>query len=262
MSSGSSSQARSGESPPDAAHSPWLVCGQRIPHAVGRLYCLSYAGGSGSEYARWTDPDERVEIWGLRYPGRGARHKERPFRRLSHLVTALLDEVEFEPPFALFGHSMGALVAYELTRALRSAGRAEPTSLWLSACPAPHLPRSEIPIHRLTDSELIHVLARRYGTIPQEVLRDPELAGLIVPYLRSDHEIVETYVHHPGDPVRSDTHLCYGTDDVMIPEERLTPWLAVVTTPPTHHAFSGGHFYLNEQRQAVIKTISAHHVRS
>lgn len=230
-----------------------------VPHAPVRLYCLSHAGGSGSEFARWIDPDERMEIWGLRYPGRGTRHRDRLYQRLSQLVAALVAEVDFEPPFAFFGHSMGALVAFELTRALRSAGRTEPTSLWLSACPAPQLPRPELPVHQLPDSQLLDALAHRYRTIPDEVRRNPELSGLVVPYLRSDHEIVETYVHQPGEPVRSDTHVCYATDDV-ISMDRLAPWSEVTAAPPTFHAFSGGHFYLDDHRDALIKIISAHQV--
>src|SRR5205823_943244 len=97
----------------DRVGTPWLVCRQRRPEAAMRLYCLPHSGGSAGEYVRWSDGLPGVEVWGVQLPGRGQRVGEPPLTRMPALVAALVASVPFRPPFALFGHSLGGLVAYE-----------------------------------------------------------------------------------------------------------------------------------------------------
>ncbi|ADL45380.1 Thioesterase [Micromonospora aurantiaca ATCC 27029] len=234
----------------------WLVCGRSTPAAASRIYCLSHAGGSGSEFGRWSPPGQDIEIWGVRYPGRGTRLREKPYRRLDEMVAALLDGVDFVPPFGLFGHSMGGLVAFEVARVLRRQGRPGPDWLWVSACPAPHLARPEAPIHHLPDSEFLETVASRHGGMPAEVLQDQELAGIVLPYLRADHEMVESYVYRPDEPLACATHVLYATDD-LVSIDRFEAWSSLTTRPPTFHRFTGGHFYINEYRESVLRLMSS-----
>ncbi|RKG78833.1 thioesterase, partial [Corallococcus exercitus] len=126
-------------------NSPWLACRIRRPDASMRLFCFPHSGGSVGEYVRWADLLPDIEVLGIQLPGRGARAEEAPFTRLHDLVDTLVREVDFGTSFAFFGHSLGALVAFETARRLRDLGRAIPSALFLSAAPAPQLPPRGIP---------------------------------------------------------------------------------------------------------------------
>src|SRR5262249_34529677 len=138
-----------------AAASPWLVCRRRRPAARLRLYCFPHTAGSPGEYVRWGDQLPEIEGWGIQPPGRGARITEEPLTSVEAFTAGLLGETGFAPPFVFFGHSLGALTAFETARALRAAGAPLPGRLILSAFPAPHLERPRRPLHTLGDAELI-----------------------------------------------------------------------------------------------------------
>ena len=126
----------------------------RRPDATFRLYCFPHSGGSAGEFVRWADAMPEVEVLGIQLPGRGARLHEPSFTRMEPLVDAIVSEIDFRGPFAFFGHSLGAMVAYEVARKLRDTGRPQPEWIFASASPAPHLPRTDPPIHQLSDDEL------------------------------------------------------------------------------------------------------------
>ncbi|MEU8606796.1 alpha/beta fold hydrolase [Actinoplanes sp. NPDC048791] len=219
-----------------------------------RVYYLAHAGGTGAEFSRSVFSEKNIELVGVRYPGRGGRRREPDPGTLDGLVSALLTEVAPSGAFGLFGHSMGALLAYEMTRKLITLGRDVPRHLWLSACPAPHLPRREAPLAHLGDAELLRAVAGRHGAVPQEVLNQPTLAALIVPPLRADYRRVEEYGFRPGPAVPGPVHVLYGNDDI-VSMDRLRPWGDLTEIPPTMHGFPGGHFYLDEHRPAVLRLI-------
>ncbi|MBC3842411.1 thioesterase [Streptacidiphilus sp. 4-A2] len=106
--------------------SPWLLCREPRPQARMRLYCLPHSGGSAGEFLFWADGLPGYEVWGVQPPGRGERIEEEPYTAMPELVRALADEAEFTGPYALFGHSLGAAVAYELASELRARGRELP----------------------------------------------------------------------------------------------------------------------------------------
>ena len=143
------------------------------------------------------------EVCAIQPPGREDRHREPPFQRMAPLVAMAADALEsvLDLPYALFGHSLGALTAFEVARELRRRGLPAPVRLFVSSRMAPQLAPRFSSIHGLAESEFVEQLALRYGPIPPLILADPELMALFVPVLRSDIEILETYTYRAEDPL-------------------------------------------------------------
>ena len=184
-------------------------------------------------------------------PGRGARLDEAAFTRMGPLVDAIAAEVTFDGPFAFFGHSLGALVAYEVARVLHATGRPQPDRLFASACPAPHLPRIDPPIHKLPDDELAALIHQEYASMPAEIMDNPDLLRLVLPAHRADFELGYNYEHHAGEPLDLPLTVIGGTDDELA-ESELAAWGRHTATPLDLQLLPGGHFYLREQRDRLL----------
>ncbi|MFP2897744.1 thioesterase II family protein [Corallococcus sp. 4LFB] len=239
------------------ATSPWLACRIRRPEASVRLFCFPHSGGSAGEYVRWADLLPDFEVWGIQLPGRGARAEEAPFTRLHELVDALVHAVDFGTSFAFFGHSLGALVAFETARRLRDLGRATPDALFLSAAPAPQLPPRGIPPSHLDEDGLLTALEPTYGELIHELREDEELRELLLPGLRADLLLVESHRHEDRAPLPCAMTVTGGTrDDLTLAE--LEPWHVHTTGPFALHLLPGGHFYLRdpEPKSALLRLIA------
>lgn len=227
------------------------------PTARLRLFCFPYAGGGASIYSRWQEsfPAE-VELCALELPGRRARRREPLIRSGTSLVEATAEALSTLPelPFAFFGHSMGALLAFELALFLRRAGRPGPRALFLSAAAAPHLPRRHAPMWNLPDEAFVQEL-RRYGGTPEEVFSEPAMLALFLPALRADFEVFDTYVYG-GDRLSGvPVHVYGGREDVRVSPGHLRAWSEVAPGLQSVALFPGGHFYLHEQRAALIAAL-------
>ncbi len=215
------------------------------PGAAIGLYCFPHAGGAPGEFVRWSADLPGVWVRAVRPPGRGSRLFERPFTRMGDLVEAVLDHVVFEPPFALFGHSLGALVAFETARALRD----RPARLIVSGCPAPEaLPESAL--HTLADRDLLTEIERRWGPLPDEVRTDPDLLDRTLRGFRADLELLETYRYRPGPPLDLPVTALAGADDKAA--AGVAGWRDHTSGPFDAHVFPGGHFYFREHRLEVL----------
>jgi len=158
-------------------------------------------------------------------------------------------------PFIFFGHSLGGLIAFELARTLRRENLPQPVALFLSACGAPHLVNSNLPIHHLPDSGFIAELTRLNG-IPQEIFRNPEAMQLILPVLRGDFEAAESYKLNPNaPPLACPIHAFGALDDPRVSHDQIEGWAAHTTSAFKPHYFSGGHFFLDPNKDAIIETI-------
>ena len=191
---------------------------------------------------------------GVQLPGRGARLDEPAFTRMGPLVDAIVAEVTFQAPFAFFGHSLGALVAYEVAKVLHATGRRQPDRLFASACPAPHLPRIDPPIHQLPDEELAALINQEYASLPAEIMENPDLLRLVLPAHRSDFELVETYEYHAGEPLDRPLTVIGGTEDELT-ESELAAWGRHTATRLDLQLLPGGHFYLREQRDRLLHLV-------
>jgi medium-chain acyl-[acyl-carrier-protein] hydrolase len=221
-----------------------------------RLFCFSYAGGAASAYRPWVEKlPTQVEICAVQLPGRERRMREKRFTRIPELVDALGPVLEplFDRPYVLFGHSLGARIAFEVARWQRGRGRS-PERLVVSGSRAPHLVDPDPPVHAMADDELCQEVARLGGT-PPEVLRSKELMQLLIPLLRADFELSETYCYEPG-PLLEIPVSAYGGDrDPKIPAEAVAAWEEQTRGPFRHRIFSGGHFFHQEHEDAFLREI-------
>jgi medium-chain acyl-[acyl-carrier-protein] hydrolase len=198
-----------------------------------------------------------VEVCGIQLPGRESRFMEPPFTRMPPLVDTLSHALlpYLDTPFAFFGHSMGALVGFELARHIRRHHRIEPLHLFVSGCRAPHMPNPEPPLHPLPDYALIHEL-RRFGGIPEEALQNGELMSLLLPTLRADLALYETYMYSVEEPFRCSISAFGGLQDVKVDYNYLAAWWAQTYGSFTLRMFDGGHFFLLNARKPLLQAIS------
>ncbi|GAA4080146.1 thioesterase II family protein [Nonomuraea soli] len=238
-----------------ATRSRWLLCRRRRPGAASRLYCFPHSGGAAGEYVRWSDALPGTEVWGVQPPGRGGRLAEPAFDSMAALVEAVVGEAAFEPPYTLFGHSLGALVAYETALLLRERGLPAPERLILSAYGSPYLHRPGEPVHELGDTALMEAVERAYGPLPDAVREDAELRSLVLGGLRADLAIVATYRPAPAVPLDIPITVVGGADDAESPE-RLVAWHGLTTGPFDLRLFPGGHFYFRERSDELMRFLA------
>ncbi|MET9666786.1 alpha/beta fold hydrolase [Streptomyces sp. NPDC006475] len=244
---------------PPRAHGWILGTQHRTTAPAIRLFCLPYAGGAASAYAQWSPfLGDEVEVCGIELPGRQSRWSDRPFTRMEPLVDALASAIESEldVPYALFGHSMGSLVAFELARELRRRGAAEPHVLFASAGPAPQLRRPESRVHDQPDAVVIDKL-RSLGGLPEEIYAEPELLELLLPTIRADFEVLETYAYRSAPPLTCPIVSFAGTGDHEVPVARVAPWREQTTAGFTQHELRGDHFFLRSAQAQLLETVRA-----
>lgn len=240
----------------------WLRRLKPNPHARLRLFCFHFAGGSASAYRTWPTglasscPD--VELCAVQLPGRENRLHEQPFTQVAPLVTALLAALrpELDRPFAFFGHSMGATVAYELAQALTSISIL-PSHLFASGRRAPGMPERFAPIHQApTDDDLLRAIQQRYQNLPELLLQDAELKAIYAPLLRADFTLVETYTPSSLTPLPCPITAFGGTTDPIATEAELMAWRTMTQSDFALYLLPGGHFYLQEQSGPLLTRIA------
>lgn len=220
------------------------------------MYCFPHSGGSPGEYLAWTDRLPDIELFAVQLPGRGSRAAEPPYTSMSSLVEAFVADVELDEPFVLFGHSLGALVAYEVARALRDAGRPGPQRLFLSAYRAPHLHSPNGERHLLDDAGLVSAIEAQHGPLPAELTANRELLELMLPVLRADLTIVANYRATPAAPLPYAMTVLGGSDDGESPD-LLAAWHDYTTGPFSTRIFDGDHFYFRERTHELLSHLTA-----
>ena len=240
--------------------SRWVTCLHPNPTATLRLFCVPFAGGGASAYRLWgaTLPSW-VEVCPIQLPGREDRYREPPFTSLIGLSRALSRELApfLDTPFALFGHSMGALVAFEVARALRHSNAPAPLAMFLAAYQAPHVPPARTPIYRLPDRDFIEEMRRLQGT-PAAVFENTELMAFMLPILRADFQACDTYACSPEPPLDCPLHLYGGTDDSEIAEQDLERWQEQTSAAFTLQMLPGTHFFVQSHRDLLLADMAGH----
>lgn len=222
-----------------------------------RLVCLPYAGGSAVVYREWQHlAPPWLEVCPVEYPGHGARLGQAPLKEVGHIVADAAGAVKglMDRPVALFGHSMGGLIAYELARWMVWEKSCPPVHLFISASPEPRGPRSPAS-SRLSDEDMVQTLAEMGGT-PQAVLDSPELLELALPVIRADFAALESYEHadHPRLPVP--VTVIGGREDSVVAPERLLGWRECATEVGVHDV-PGGHFFIHDLPRHLVAMVSA-----
>ncbi len=235
----------------------WLSIPRPNPAARVRLFCFPYSGAAASVFYPWADIlPATIEVCPVQLPGHGTRLAEPLHDRLGPLVAALADGLApyFDKPFAFFGHSMGALLSYELACLLRQQGRS-PVHLFVSGHGAPHLPDRNPPLHQLPDAQFVQKLRELNGT-PEEVLRHAELLQLLTPILRADFAVCETYVYRAEPPLACSISAYSGLGDDYVNREELQGWSQRTAGAFSLRMFPGDHFYLNTARHYLLQALA------
>jgi medium-chain acyl-[acyl-carrier-protein] hydrolase len=245
-----------------AIETSWLVWPTPNPRARLRLFCFPYAGGNALIYRQWqASLPQSVEVCPVQLPGRGKRIQERPFENFQPLVEAAAHALRpfFDKPFAFMGHSMGGLISFELARQLRRESSVMPAHLFVSGRRAPQVPNRDAPTYDLPEHEFIDAVRRLEGT-PVEVLQQPELIQLMLPLLRADFAVCETYVYTAESPLDCPISVFGGLQDREIEHGQLEAWAAQSTGATRVRMLPGGHFFINSQQPLLLRAI-AHDVQ-
>lgn len=218
-----------------------------------RLVCFPFAGGSAAAFHRWgQDLPDDIELIALQYPGRGGRFREPGMTNLSALVDDAYAAVQSlgDVPLVFFGHSMGASVAFELTRRLQREHSAQPLLLFLSGRAAPDSRASLGERHKLPDAALLAHLRDLAGT-PDEILNNQDLLDLLLPVLRSDLQAIETWQSDDPSPVAAPIVVFGGLDDPIVSVTMLDGW-SKFTRAFQKRVFPGNHFFINEHQSLLL----------
>ena len=242
---------------------PWLRVVKHNPFATLRLFCFSYAGAGANAYRAWSDaPFEHVEIAAVQLPGRETRMREEAFTAVTPLVETLVAELApylKGKPFLFFGHSMGALVSFELTRELRRRGLPLPRALFLSGRRGPDASAEDRDrvMHQMNDDDLIAELRAMNGTAA-DVMEHPELLDLLLPMLRADFSVCENWRYDHDAPLGVPIHVFGGTDDPGVSRAHLEAWSRQTEAAYTLEMFDGDHFYVNHSREQLLARVDTH----
>lgn len=236
----------------------WVSIPRPNPAARLRLFCFPYAGAGASVFFSWqAQLPAEVEVCAIQPPGREARLREAPYTSMTALVETLGEVLApyMDRPFAFFGHSNGAIMAFELARKLRREGRPLPLHLFLSGRPAAQLPSRHPPIHALPEPEFIAELRRLQGT-PEEVLNHPEIMELLVPLLRADFSLAETYAYRPEPPLEIPVSAYGGRLDPDVNADEVEGWREQTAQAFRSVVFPGDHFFINGDRAQLLAQLS------
>jgi medium-chain acyl-[acyl-carrier-protein] hydrolase len=231
-----------------AAFDSWISFRKPNPEARLCLFCFPYAGAGALTFRNWQDwlPTD-VEVCPIQLPGRGTRMAERPFTQLPPLVEALATALRplADKSFAFFGHSLGALVSFELARRIRGQYGVRPVRLLVSAGRAPQVLHRGPPIHGLPKNEFLAELRRLNGT-PSELLDHEELMEILLPLLRAEFAIYETYVYSTEPPLNCPIAVFGGLEDRRVNNSELEAWRAQTSGSFSLRMFPGDHFFLKQ----------------
>ena len=243
---------------------PWFYRPNPNRSCSLRLFCIPHAGGSASTFRDWPHRlPSCVEVWGIQLPGRESRFEELPYTQLLDLVKALANAIGpcADVPFALFGHSMGALIAFALARELRRLQLPNPVHLIVSGRRAPQLPNNGPPIHNLPKEQFLQEVSEFNGMM-DEVFQHEELRELLLPVLRADFKMCETYEYVADEPLDCSISVFGGMQDDDVSRDDLTAWRQQTRRAFDIKTFPGDHFYLHTDPASFLRSFSLqlHHI--
>ena len=226
------------------------------PASTTSVLCIPHLAGNATVFSGWGfEASARLAVVPAELPGRGRRLRERPLTSIQAIVEDLAQRYAevWTGSFALYGHSMGAIVAYELARLLTELG-SRPIALIVGASPAPALSAPDHSIHEQADRQVVEYLRTRNGT-PAAVIESPELAAIVLRVARADLEALETYVYRPGPPLTIPITAVAATHDAHVHPLDLEMWRACTSDQFQLELIAGGHFFAQASREVVLEVI-------
>lgn len=226
-----------------------------------RLYCFPYAGGGTSIYRGWQSllKHHTLQISPIRLPGREARMREAIPKTLQDLAKAFVDALEqneMNLPYAFYGHSMGAMIAFEVAREVRRRKLSMPLRLFVAAYTPPQMERPLSAISDILDNDLfLEELEVRYNGVPSALKQSADLRTLFVPILRADFYMLDHYVYQPEARLDLPIDILVGKHDRHATHDRLLGWKDQTSQTSELHLIEGGHFFINEAPVAVLRII-------
>jgi medium-chain acyl-[acyl-carrier-protein] hydrolase len=241
----------------------WIRPQESRPNADLLLLAFPYAGGGPEAFAGWsTCLPTGIELNLVQLPGRGSRLGEKAFNDLPRLLDALVPAIarKLNKPFAVFGHSMGAIIAFEVVRRLRKQYGRLPAHLFVSGKAAPHLPCSDIRTYLLPDDELIERLGELNGT-PDACLAHSELMELLLPTIRADFELCETYKFQSEAPLECPITAYAGAEDAECSADDISEWRKHTSSDFELQVFPGAHFFVRSSIVELNRSIAQRALR-
>ena len=239
--------------------SAWVVCHQTKVGMPFRVFCFPYAGSGASAFFSWGRAlvSHPLEIHSIQLPGRETRLREKSLHSAEALVQGVVEAlIPVMTHASIFlGHSMGSLLAFEVCRELRRRKARLPLKLLACGSKPPHLVHLNRRLHHLDDRTFIDTIVRDYNGIPRELLDQPEIVELICPILKADFAVMETYVHCEEPPLGIPIVAFGGETDDTVPRSDLLQWNRHTASGFKERIFSGGHFFINESREAVVRAV-------
>lgn len=241
-----------------ATSNGWISIPKPNAAAAMRLFCFPHAGGGVFEYRTWpASLPPGVEVCAVQLPGREARLRETPFTQMHALCEALAPALApyLDKPYAFFGHSLGAFIAFELIRELRRQQQPLPRRLFVSGSRAPQVPNPEPPVYHLPDRELIREVSQRYDGIPAEVLANAEILEMLLPAMRADFAMNDGYVYHEEAPLDCPISGFGGLQDRGVPAAHLEAWRVQTAAAFTLQMLWGDHFFIKTSRLPLLQAV-------
>jgi surfactin synthase thioesterase subunit len=220
------------------------------------LFCFPFAGGGASVFAKWPSSfPSHITVCPIQYPGRENRWGQPGFASLETLVETMANDLApfWLGRFAFLGHSFGALVAFELARALSRRGHSAPLRLFLSGARAPHLPPKE-PIHELPDQDFLNKLCE-YNGMPNEILQSTDLMPVLLPIIREDFRLFEQYRYQSAPLIPVPISAFGGLKDENVPIADLLAWSSQTSKAFRSRFFEGDHFFLFDPQFKIVSYI-------
>ncbi|MDP4501995.1 thioesterase II family protein [Nonomuraea turcica] len=234
-----------------ASPARWFSDPSPRPGARRQLFCLPYAGAGASAFRGWAAAaGPQLEVLPVVLPGRESRYTE-PFDvDIAELASAIAARAD--RPYTIYGHSMGGRLGFEVIRELRKRGERQPLRLCLGGCRPPDILEPLAELSSVSDEELLGRLAE-LGGLPAEILTEPELCELILPVLRADFTWLDTYEYEPEPPIEVPIVAFAGAEDHSVTPDDMRGWARHTTAGFDLRVEPGGHFFLHERRDHILK---------
>lgn len=225
-----------------------------------KLFCIPNAGGSAVIYLKWKKYlDDFIELFPIELAGRGSMFKSPFYKSLEEAVDDVYRIVESnigESHYAIFGHSMGSEIAYELCKKIHNSGNEMPRHVFLSGRYPPHICKKGKMMHQLSDKELLHEIIS-YGGTSEELLENQDVVDYFLEIIRADYRIIENHRHVEDNFMfPEDITVLRGKDDSLVDFSDLEEWKQYASKNCYIKEFNGGHFYMNEHLEEVTSLIN------